>query len=203
MVVRGPKASMVSQGTFSGQDVHRLLAGDREAGRSFVRRFEPLLRTKIRCRWPRTPEPQIADFIQETFRRVLEALQAGRVKDLDRLGGFVAGVCENVMFEGHAATKRLVALDDVAQGLLAPGDPEDRATVGELVEMARQVVRELPDREREVLQLILEGEVDREEVCRRYQITRENLRIILWRAREKLREAVRSEPSRSDLKNRA
>ncbi len=83
--------------------MQRLLEGDRGAGRAFAGHFVPLLRMKLRQRWPGAPEAQVGDLIQETLLRVLDALKAGKVHDLARLGGSVSGCATTSCWRaGHA-----------------------------------------------------------------------------------------------------
>jgi RNA polymerase sigma-70 factor, ECF subfamily len=187
---------------FGPEQVQRLLSGDREAGREFATRFVPLLRMKIRCRRPGAPEALVADLIQETLVRVLDSLKSGRVQDVGRLGAFVAGVCERVLLEGRTRAARLVALDDVPEPALSLGNPEALAALHQRARLAEQVITSLPAREQEVLQLILVEDRDRDEVCKRYGISRENLRVILCRARDRLRDLCDQGPP-LNLKKRA
>jgi RNA polymerase sigma-70 factor (ECF subfamily) len=189
------RGATVSGQAFEPQQVQRLLEGDREAGRAFAARFVPLLRMKLRQRRPGAPEAQIADMVQETLLRVLDALKAGKVHDLHRLGGFVSGVCDNVLLEGATRARRLVALDDIPEPLRALENPEVWAALRERARVAEQVVSGLPAREREVLQLIFVEERDRDEVCKRYGISRDHLRVIVCRARDRLRREFDHDPT--------
>jgi RNA polymerase sigma-70 factor (ECF subfamily) len=187
---------------FGAEQVQRLLSGDPEAGREFAARFVPLLRVKIRCRRPGAPEAVVADLVQETLVRVLASLKAGRVQEPGRLGAFVSGVCDHVLLEGRTRAGRLVPLDDVPEPARTLGNTETLAALHQRARLAEQVMASLPAREQEVLRLILVEDRDREEVCERYGITRENLRVILCRARDRLRALCEEEPPRN-VKKRA
>lgn len=171
---------------FDAEYVRLLLAGDPEVERHFTGQFGVLLRVKMRARGGRSPQ-QIDDAVQETFARTLEALRAGRLDDPERLGGFVNRVCENVLHEGARAAARLVPLDPGIAEPAAHRDPEAEAAAHQAMELARQVLDALPAKDREILDLVLVQEVDKDEVCRRFAVTREHLRVMLHRARERFR----------------
>jgi RNA polymerase sigma-70 factor, ECF subfamily len=192
----------VSGERFGADQVQRLLGGDRNAGRAFAARFVPLLRMKLHFRRPGAPEAQVSDLIQETLLRVLDALKAGRVQQLERLGAFVSGVCDHVLLEGGARAGRLVAMEDLPEPLRALDDPEADAAVRERARLAEDIVGALPEREREVLRLIFVEDLDRDDVCRRFGISRDHLRVIVCRARDRLRQLAIAGPPQN-VKKRA
>jgi RNA polymerase sigma-70 factor (ECF subfamily) len=166
--------------------VRRLLAGDGETERHFTTHFGRLLRIKVGGRWHGRSAQQVEDAIQETFVRVLAALRADRLDDPERIGAFVNRVCENVLHEQYRAAARFVPLPAGAEPP-ASDDPEEQVASQQGMAIAAEMLAELPPRDREVLGLVLVQEVDKDEVCRRFGVTRDHLRVILHRARERFR----------------
>jgi RNA polymerase sigma-70 factor (ECF subfamily) len=57
--------------------------------------------------------------------------------------------------------------------------------------VVRQILNQLPERDRRLLQLLLE-ERDKDEVCAEFGITREYLRVLLHRAKQSFRSCYTS-----------
>src|SRR3954471_7696785 len=170
--------------------VQRLSAGDPEAERELASRFGPLLRIKVRARVRGAAPSFVDDVVQETFARVLAALRARQIADLERFGAFVNRVCENVIHEVQRTHRRGTSLGASAPEPTAGDDPERAAAHREAAELAERLIRKLPRRDREILDLVLVEEIDKDEVCRRYRITRDHLRVLVHRARERLRAMI-------------
>jgi RNA polymerase sigma factor (sigma-70 family) len=179
----------VSAQKFEAEHVRLLSAGDADAQRRFIAHFEPLLRIKVRLRSGSAVRMnQVDDVVQETFARVLAALQQQRIDDPERFGGFVNRVCENVLHELHRSGGRFAPLDQVAEPRAAD-DPEVNAARQEYLDAAREALGELTERDREIFRAVLVANDDKDEVCRRFQITRDHLRVLVYRARERFRAA--------------
>jgi RNA polymerase sigma-70 factor (ECF subfamily) len=179
----------VSAQKFEAEHVRLLSAGDAEAQRRFVAHFEPLLRVKVRMRSGSAVRmQQVEDVVQETFARVLTALRQQRIDDPERFGAFVNRVCENVLHELHRTGGRFTHLEDTAEPR-APDDPEASATRQEHLAAAEEALGQLTERDREIFHAVLVANQDKDEVCRRYQITRDHLRVLVHRARERFKAA--------------
>ncbi len=168
----------------------RLKARDAETERHFIAYFGELLRIKLRARL-RSWE-LIEDARQETFLRVLTAVQrSDGVAHPERLGAFVNSVCQNVLYELYRSDSR--ARSQVAEH---PDLPEDRdSTESALVtqesrRQVREVIRDLPAKDRDVLRMVFYDEVDRDEICRRFGVDREYLRVLVHRAKARFREVL-------------
>jgi RNA polymerase sigma-70 factor (ECF subfamily) len=179
----------VSAQKFEAEHVRLLSAGDADAQRRFVAHFEPLLRIKVRLRSGSAVRMnQVEDVVQETFARVLAALQQQRIDDPERFGGFVNRVCENVLHELHRSAGRFAPLDQVPEPR-ATDDPEASATRQESLDAAREALEQLTERDRQIFRAVLVANENKEEVCRRFQITRDHLRVLVHRAKERFRVA--------------
>ena len=170
---------------FDAVYVDNLRAGDYATQVHFVRYFTELLQLKLRSRL-RSPQA-IEDVRQETFARVFASLKkGGAIRQPDRLGAFVNTVCNNVLFEHYRSSSRSESLDDEGQpelpatGLDALGHvaaQQLRAKVGE-------ILNDMPARDRALLKAVFLDEEDRDEVCRKFGVDREYLRVLLFRAKQ-------------------
>ncbi len=173
--------------TFDGAYVERLRAGDPQTEQHFVAYFSTLLQLKLRARY--LSREAVDDLRQETFARVLTAVKRkGELRQPDRLGPFVNSVCNNVLQEFYRASSRTQPLEE------DPPPIADKAINLEgflITEQVRQVVREvldeLPERDRRILQAIFFQEKEKDEVCRDFAVDRDYLRVLLHRAKERFR----------------
>ena len=184
---RRPQTELFS---FDSEYVRLLTEGDAAIERHFVGYFEPLLLIKIRYRLRSCQD--VMDIRQEVFLRVIRSLRAGSgLHDPSRLGAFVNSVCNNVLLEyGRRAGK-------TAQFGENTPEPADGSCDGEtelLMEESRQAVRalmnELPAKDRTILQAVLIEEGDKNQICRMCGVNRDYLRVLLHRARNRLRQLL-------------
>jgi RNA polymerase sigma-70 factor, ECF subfamily len=137
----------------------------------------------------------VEDASQETFLRVLRYFRAGN--SLERpecLPAFVHSVCKNVVMELIRARARYAQIPELEE------DPEDvRVNLDlELVTEERrrivlEILRQLPERDRELLRLAVFEDTDRDKLCRRWGVGRQYLRVLVHRASLRLRAALRKE----------
>jgi len=176
---------------FDSAYVSRLVAEDPDTERHFTNYFGDLLLLKLRGRL--SSRALIEDARQETFVRVLTTLkQRGGLDRPETLGAFVNSVCNNVLFEMYRSEKRTTPLDDDAP------EPPDAAALDVETNLMRDEDRirlkraldALPPKEHELLRWLFLEERDKDDVCRRLQIDRSYLRVLLFRAKLKLREQL-------------
>lgn len=178
---------------FDSAYVARLVAEDPDTERHFTAYFGDLLAIKLRGRL--RSAALIEDARQETFVRVLTTLkQRGGLDRAETLGAFVNAVCNNVLFELYRAQARHSPMPDEA-----PDPPDDAASVESTVIAAqdrdrlRTAIAALPEREQQLLRWLFLEERDKDDVCRELQIDRGYLRVLLFRARQRLREQLTAE----------
>ena len=186
--VRFARVSREGRFEFDRAYLDRLASGDPETERHFTRYFGDLLSIKLRSRL-RSPA-QIEDARQETFLRVMKALrQPGGIQSPGGFGAFVNSVCNNVLFEMYRSHSKTTPLEEEAGAALpdpgidaemAVGLDEDRAHV-------RAVMQTLPQKERQLLHWLFFEEADKDEVCRRLDIDRNYLRVLLHRAKQRFK----------------
>jgi RNA polymerase sigma-70 factor (ECF subfamily) len=171
--------------SFDATYVDNLRAGDRATQEHFVTYFTALLQLKLRSR---LHSPQaIEDVRQETFARVLKTLRnEGTLRQPERLGAFVNTVCNNVLFEHYRSSSRSESLDE-------EGKPEPHATGAnafqqvvskQLTVKVREILLDMPPRDRKLLKAVFLDERDRDEVCAEFGVDREYLRVLLYRAKK-------------------
>jgi RNA polymerase sigma-70 factor (ECF subfamily) len=170
--------------SFDQSYVERLRAGDFRTQEHFVAYFSELIQLKLRSR---LNSPQaIEDVRQETFARVFVALRGeGGIRQPDRLGAYVNSICNNVLLEHYRASQRHSSLEDEE-------DKDFPATTIDIVgavaakEMAvkvREILDELPERDRRLLREIFLEERDKDDVCRDFGVDRDYLRVLVHRAK--------------------
>jgi RNA polymerase sigma-70 factor (ECF subfamily) len=172
---------------FDGAYVERLAAGDPATEAHFSKYFGDLLSMKLRQRL-RSPA-LVEDAKQETFLRVLTALRRRGLESPGALGAFVNSVCNNVLFELYRSHARTTPLEDTVQNELKDerAGADSELTDAEERTHVREVMRGLPDRERDLLRWVFFDEMDKDEICRRLNVDRNYLRVLLHRAKLRFR----------------
>ncbi|MEP6961710.1 MAG: sigma-70 family RNA polymerase sigma factor [Acidobacteriota bacterium] len=162
---------------------------DPETEKHFVAYFSELLLIKLR-RTLRSRQG-IEDLRQETFVRVFHALKYKGLASPERLGAFVNGVCNNVLSEHYRARSRQSPLPDETVHL--PGlqpNPEVACATKERKRLLFQHLAKLPAKDREVLRLLFFEDREKDDVCRICQVDRNHLRVLLHRAKNRLRDQL-------------
>ena len=174
--------------SFDAEYVRKLCAGDSQTQEHFVVYFTELLQIKLRSRL-QSPHA-IEDVRQETFARVFAVLtRDGGLRQPDRLGPFVNTVCNHVLMEHYRSSSRSDSLD--AEGspeLAATGaDALDLASARQMKEKVREILLDLPPRDRSLLNAVFLDERDRDEVCQEFGVDRVYLRVLLHRAKQEFK----------------
>ena len=173
---------------FDDSYLERLRAGDFRTQEHFVAYFSELIQIKLRSR---LQSPQdIEDVRQETFVRVLTALRnEGGIRQADRLGPYVNSTCNNVLLEKYRSPKG-TSLDDEEEGIDSPDTRMD--VLGVLVakqtqEKVREILDDMPEKDRRILKEIFLEERDKDDVCTDFGVDRNYLRVLLHRAKSSFR----------------
>ncbi|MFY9644472.1 MAG: sigma-70 family RNA polymerase sigma factor [Terriglobales bacterium] len=184
----GSRGKLLQFHSFDEEYLRRLQAGDFPTQEHFRKYFTALMRVKLRFRL-KSPEA-IEDVQQETFVRFYIALRGGKIQHADRLGQWVNSTCNNVLRETYRQNVRTDSLDDDDAPELpaAPFDVTKIVADRRAAEKVQQVIEQLPERDRRVLRAIFFDERDKDEVCREMGITRDNLRLLLHRAKQRLKD---------------
>ena len=170
--------------SFDESYVDRLRAGDFRTQEHFVAYFSELIQLKLRSR---LNSPQaIEDVRQETFTRVFVALRDGKIRQPERLGAFVNSMCNNVLLEHYRASSRDSSLEDEEQQDFpaVTVDVLGAMAAKEMGEKIREILEEMPERDRRLLREIFLEEREKDDVCRDFGVDRDYLRVLLHRAKQ-------------------
>ena len=171
---------------FTREYVERLREGDPSTEQHFVTYFDQLLRIKLRAKM--LASETVEDLRQETYIRVLVTLRKDGVREPDRFGAFVNSICNNVLMEFYRSSSRTSDWDDAYQEKPDPSiDLDGLLVTKQSKERVRQVLQELPKKDRELLCAYFLEERDKDEVCRLFGVSRDYLRVLLHRAKDKFR----------------
>jgi len=106
----------------------------------------------------------------------------------ERLGSFVNSTCNNVLMEHYRANSREgTASDHEDERKELPADTADPLDVlnsKETENRVREILQQLPERDRRLLREVFLEERDKDEVCREWGIDRDYLRVLLHRAKK-------------------
>jgi len=146
------------------------------------------MKVKLQSRL-KSPEA-MEDVQQETFVRFYAALREGKIREPKSLGSYVNSMCNNVLKESWRHEDPAVSLDadDAPELPAAPFDLLKIIDDQQAAQKVQKVIEQLPERDRRVLRAIFFEERDKDEVCRELGITRDNLRLLLHRAKQRFRD---------------
>ena len=170
---------------FDAPYVDRLRSGDPPTQEHFVAYFTELIQLKLRARL-RSPQA-LEDVRQETFARVFAALKSpGGIRQPERLGAFVNSICNNVLLEQYRASSRATSLEDGPAEELPDASVDVLQTVADkqMEEKVREIVAEMPERDRRIIRGVFLEERDKDEVCRDFGVDRDYLRVLVHRAKQ-------------------
>ena len=177
--------------SFDADYLRRLKARDPATEAHFVSYFEPRMQVKLRHRG--FVSPTLEDVSQETFFRVLTAVQADHVLYPERFGAYVHSVCDKVILEKFREFARNQHLD------LDGMDLPDRKTNLEAMllrkekrRIVEEILDELPARKRNILRAFIFEQLDRDELCKRFGVNSDYLRVLLFRAKEEFAERLKA-----------
>jgi RNA polymerase sigma-70 factor (ECF subfamily) len=187
--------------SFDSPYLERLRAGDLATEQHFVAYFEQLLRIKLRSRM--LPSDKAEDLRQETFIRVIAVVRKDGVRQPERFGAFVNSICNNVLLEHYRSSGKNQPVED-SDLVEIPDKVLD--LVGalyskEVAKHVRQILDEMPKRDRDLLRAIFFDEKEKDAICRELGVNRDYLRVLLLRAKDKFK--VLYEKSQIDIAQRA
>jgi RNA polymerase sigma-70 factor, ECF subfamily len=172
--------------SFDEDYVRRLAEGDAVVESHFTTYFGELLSLKLRVR---LRSPQLAEDVrQETLLRVLQIVRRkGGIQQPDRFGAFVSSVCNNVLMEMVRADRRHEQLEPEVEPPDGSIDLEAPLVTEQCRRQVQKVIEELPEKDRQLLRLYFLEERDKSEICHRFHVTDDYLRVLLHRAKSRFR----------------
>jgi RNA polymerase sigma-70 factor (ECF subfamily) len=168
---------------FDGSYLERLRSGDFTTEQHFFAYFGELIRMKAGKRL-RTAVA-IEDVQQETFARVFRGIAEHRIAQPERLGAFVNAVCTNVLREHYRSTCREIpSADNFADAIPNPSNGRDAFAQVQLQQEVRQILAGLSKKDRALMKALFLEERDKDKVCRDFGVSREYLRVLIYRAKQ-------------------
>lgn len=170
---------------FNATYVHSLRQGDPSTEEHFVSHFSPILLRKLRKKLHSTELAH--DLRQETFLRVLTVLRSDHsIREPERFEFFVLGVCNNVLHETYRQQKKVVSLDPELEVASNAPSPDTCAMAAETAEHVQRMLSGLSPRVRAILEAAFMEEQDRNEICLKFGVNRNHLRLLIFRAKKTL-----------------
>jgi RNA polymerase sigma-70 factor (ECF subfamily) len=158
-------------------------SSDREAEAELFRRMAPRIRL-YGLRHLRD-QPAADDLTQQVLITTIEALRAGRLREVEKLASFVLGTCRMIVLDlRRGAQRKQRLLEMYGADLLAPVQPAmpslDQAQL-------TRCVQTLKERERAVVMMTFYDEHTGADVAQFLGVSEANVRVIRHRAIHQLR----------------
>ena len=169
---------------FDDEYVRRLREGDRWTEEHYFRYFKLFLTLKLRGRG--VAPGDVDDVIQEVHSRVFKELRGeGGPREGNKFGAYVNSICNHVVQESARKQRDTKELEDVF--------PNEDDALRDLItketrERVHRTLTSLGKRDADILRAVFIHEGDKDEICRRFGVTREYLRVLVHRALEKFRD---------------
>lgn len=168
------------------EQIHR---GDESAMEELYRLFAKGIRFYL-CR--QLGGQEIDDKIHDTFLIVVKAIRRGDLREPERLMGFVRTVLRRQIAAhiDHLVHRRRdhINLDLGARVADARRNPEQRAVLREKIDLMAEVLRELSDRDRNILTRFYLQEQSQEQICEEMNLTETQFRLLKSRAKARFGE---------------
>lgn len=173
---------------FDDDYVRRLREGDRWTENHFVGYFTPLLLRRLRGRI--RPSTDISDVIQDVFLAVYLGLRGDNpLRDGRRLGAYVFGICRNLELQRGRSVRQT---EEITEDIPDPNEDVafQKIVTQETIALVYYTLELLTSRDADILREIFLQELDKDEVCRRHDVDRNYLRVLIHRAIEKFRDKL-------------
>lgn len=160
-------------------------AGDREAFRILFDRHSP--RVAAACRSKLRSQPDVDDAVQEAFFRALANLD--QLREPEQFGAWVRSIAVRACMNHHRAARRVIVMDsDIHADRPDSAPPPDQVVEGfERDETIRDLLMQLGERDRQALYMRHINEAGVSEIASSLGLTEGSTRVMLTRARERLR----------------
>ena len=165
--------------------VGRIRQGDEDAETRLVELFSRPVRVMVRVRGSRRLDEE--DFTQEVLMTAITAIRRGQLRDVDRLGAFVAGIARNVINNRLRTARRakLEPLDEHEDAAVA--DFRHEVGLREQAAMVRRALDELSADDRRLLELTLIEGLTASQIAKQLGVTEEAIRARKSRALKRLK----------------
>lgn len=157
-----------------------LQAQDPATQAHFVSHFSKLLTNRLQRRIRNADS--VREISAETLTRVFSAVYEGQVRHPARFTQFVLAVCNNILREHYKASASFVDVKEF--GAIEGPSLEEEMQKFETKSAVAQVLQQLPERDRHLLQALFFEKRDKDEVCKEFGVHRDYLRVLLHRAKK-------------------
>lgn len=168
---------------FDAKYLERLHGGDVATESHFAAYFGERLRAKLLNRG--FAMATLEDIRQETFLRVFAAVRNSSVLYPERFGAYVNSVCDRVILENYRSDRRHQHLDVDSMEL-----PDGKTSLETIIlrkekkKIVADILAQLPVKKRNILRAVIFEQLDREQLCARFNVKNDYLRVLLFRAKE-------------------
>jgi RNA polymerase sigma factor (sigma-70 family) len=174
------------QPVFDDLYLTRLRAGDEDTAKHFDRHFRRVLRSQL---WGKFTQNRQDDLIDEVMTAAISKILRGQPREAGRLPAYIRGICSNLAKNSMRPSANFAEASLDFDRMATPGETaEERLIANERGEAAANVLRVLHPRDRDILLDLFYRDVPRDEVCAKHNVTREQLRLLLFRARQRFQE---------------
>jgi len=170
--------------------VRRIIAGDSGAEAELVRLYQKGVAMIIRRILGSASAGE--DAAQDTFRKILEKVRRGELREAERLSGFVRSVARNTSLEYLRRARKDDDQEggDAAEHMSDPAPNQlDEVLSDEKARAVHQIIEELKlKRDRELLRRYYIDEEDKDMICASLSITRAQFNNVISRAKSRFRD---------------
>jgi RNA polymerase sigma-70 factor, ECF subfamily len=135
---------------------------------------------------------ELDDKVHDTFVVVVQAIRRGELREPERLMGFVRTIVRRQVaahIDRVVHNRREQAEFDSTVRVADPhGNPEEAAIFRQRIGLIRQVLRELSDRDREILTRFYIDEQSQDQICSQMGLTETQFRLLKSRAKARFGE---------------
>jgi len=170
--------------------VRLIMAGDHLAEKELVQRYSRGLSIIIRHRVKNAAD--VEDLCQETFRKALEKIRRGEVREPEKISGFICGLARNLAIGHLRRLSRWGGGNAEAQSPIdhAP-NPYDKLLRKERADIVQQLINEMrSDRDRQILFRFCIMEEDKEKICADLGLTSLHFNRVLSRALKRFKDLL-------------
>ncbi len=172
-----------------GELVGRIQSGETDGMAELYQLFSRGIRFYL-CR--QLGPQELDDKVHDTFVVVVQAIRRGELREPQRLMGFVRTIVRRQVaahIDKVVHSRREQADLDSSVRVADPrGNPEEDAIFRQRTELIRRVLRELSDRDREILTRFYLYEQSQEQICQEMALTETQFRLLKSRAKARFGE---------------
>ena len=182
--------------------VERIHRGDDSGMEDLYRLFAKGVRFYL-CR--QLGGQEIDDKIHDTFLIVVRAIRRGDLREPERLMGFVRTVLRRQVAAhiDHLVHRRRdhINLDVGSRVADARRNPEQNASLREKIDLMAEVLREMSDRDRDILSRFYLQEQSQEQICDEMNLTETQFRLLKSRAKARFGEMGKRKLQKNPLRS--